>query len=486
MKRTVGEIIEELGQKPRFEMPGNPRYQPQSLVPYFGYDNIVKFQIEVEWALWKVLAKLKVIPKKISILMTEAVREALYRDITTTLQDAVEKQITKHDIRALIKIIHERVVFQLSRWTHWSATSYDIIDTARIIAYKRAFWTVSFPVLLSVMNSLKNKVEEFIDTVQIGRTHGQHAEPITVGFWLATILSRLIDIAKHLVEREKELVGKFSGVVGACNSQVAFGLEEKAQKMFGKSFEELVLAELGLLPIPISTQILPPEPLARFLFEHTLLSGALAQLSLDCRNLQRAEINEVGEPFGEVQDGSSAMPHKRNPITFENTQGIFLIVKNEFGKVLDALYSEHQRDLITSSVMREFPGIVVLVQYQLENLNRVIPRLSVDKDALNRNFNMNRYVILSEAVYMVLIMAGYEGDAHYLVNHTLVPRSRISGRYLIDELIALAKEEPLLGPVVRKIPDDLIALLRAPEKFIGKAMEKALAISQKADVFLTP
>lgn len=485
MTKTIQDIIAEERKKPRrLELPGNPRYQPASLVPYFGYDNLVKFQIEVEWALLKALAKIRIIPAKAANLLTDELHQRLYQEITTTVQDSIEREITKHDIRALIMAIRHLVGFPLARWIHLSATSYDIIDTARIIAYKRAFWQVSFPSILKLISSLKGKVKEFADVIQIGRTHGQHAEPITVGFWLATILARMINVAEHMVSREAELVGKFSGVVGAYNSQVALGFEGRANQMFSQTFEEMVLAEVELLPAPISTQILPPEPLARFLFEYTLLSGVFSQLSLDCRHLQRTEIAEVGEPFGKTQEGSSAMPHKRNPIIFENTQGMAIIVKHEFEKVLDSLCSEHQRDLTTSAVIREFPGIVVFIQCQLENLNRVIPRLSVDEKALKRNFDMNRHLILSEIVYIALVMAGYEGDAHQLVNHTLVPRSQLSRNYLIDELISLVKEKPELKPVIENIPKDLIELLRSPEEVTGKAEEKALEIVEKADLFL--
>ncbi len=296
-KETVGLIVKRMKDAPRRnELPGNPRYQPQALVPFSGYDNLVKFLIEVEFALWKVLAKLGFLPPEVITLLTVELKDKLYEEITTSLQDQVERKITKHDVRALVLIILELVDKKLARWAHIPATSYDVIDTARIIAYKRAFWQVTFPTLLKLVLILREKVTEFAGTVQIGRTHGQHAEPITVGFWLATILSRLINVTRHLIEREKELVGKFSGPVGAYNCQVGLGFEEKAQAMFDETFEGLLLKELGLSPAPISTQILPPEPLARFLFEYALLSGVLAQLSLDCRQLQRAEIAEVGEP----------------------------------------------------------------------------------------------------------------------------------------------------------------------------------------------
>lgn len=489
---SVKEIVKKLKKIPeRLEMPGNPRYQPESLKPYFGYDNIARFYFEVEWALLRVLAKLGVIPPETIVLLTEELRQKLRRKVTTTLEDTIEKAITKHDIRALLMAIRyfvtatgRRIAVILARWFHVPATSYDIIDTARIIAYRRAFWEVSFPTLLGLIFSLREKVVEFAGTVQIGRTHGKHAEPITVGFWLATVLARIVNIAEHLVEREAELVGKVSGPVGSYNCQVAFGFEKKSLERFGKTFEELVLAEVGLLPGPISTQILLPEPLVRFLFEFTLLSGALGQVSRDCRHLQRTEIAEIGEPFEATQDGSSAMPHKRNPISWEGVEGIYTIVKNEFHKVLDVIISDHQRDATGMCVMREFPGIVVLTQHQLETAQRIVPRISVDEKALKRNFDIDRHLVLSEAIYIALVMAGYEGDAHDLVNHTLVPRSQASGRHLIDELLLLADEEPKLKLVVQEIADELVELLRTPESFTGKAEEKAMEVVAKTDAFL--
>lgn len=492
MVDQIKEIVKKLRKMPeRLELPGNPRYQPDSLKHFFGYDNIARFYFDVEWALLRVLAKLNMLPPETTVLLTDETYQTLRFKITTTIEDAIERAVTKHDIRALLAAIlyfltvtKRRLAAILARWFHVPATSYDTIDTARIVAYKRAFWEVSFPTLLKLIVSLKVKVVELADVVQMGRTHGQHAEPITVGFWLATILGRIIDIAEHLLAREAELVGKFSGPVGAYNCQVALGFEEKSQKMFGKTFEELVLAELSLSPAPISTQILPPEPLARFLFEFTLLSAALGQISRDCRHLQRTELAEIVEPFEETQDGSSAMPHKRNPITWEGVEGIYTIVKNEFYKVLDVMISDHQRDATGMCVMREFPGIVVLTQHQLETANRIIPRITVDKKALERNFAIDRHLILSEAIYIVLVMAGYQGDAHSLVNHTLVSRSQASGRHLIEELILMVKEKPELGPVIANIPSVLIDWLQIPEGFTGYAKEKALAIVAKADNFL--
>ncbi len=495
-KITIEKITADAQKKPaNLILAGNVRYQPEEMIPCYGYDNEAKFYFDVEWALMKVLIKLGVIPTEaIESVDTAELYEEVRGKVSTTLVKAIEDAITKHDVRALVlliekimeEILGEVKAKSLSKWTHFSATSYDIIDTARILIYKQAFWTVTFPSLLKLISNIKIKMLEFSGEVQIGRTHMQHALPITVDFWLATILNRLLDIAEHMVTLEAELRGKFSGAVGAYNAQVALGLERKSQKMFGKTFEELVLGELGLKPSPISTQILPPEPLARFLFEHTLLSAALGQLANDCRILQSSEVGEVFEGFGKDQVGSSTMAHKRNPIAMEGIVGIGIIIKDEFHKVQDALISMNQRDGTGMSVAREFPGIVVLVLHQLKTLNRIIPKISIDQKALKRNFDMNRHLILSEEVYLAMILYGYESDAHEFVNHTLVPISQKSGKHLIDELVnlSLSGNDEKLIKVVRNMPSELIELLRSPERVIGKAMGKSEEVIKKADVLL--
>lgn len=490
MPETIEQIMARVGQQPRnYEMPGNHRYQPKALIPYFGHDNLVRFPLEVEWALWRAQAKIGVLPAEAAALLTDDLLLRLRKEITTTLQDEIERAITKYDARALVTVIHQLVAKVLSRWTHVPATSYDTIDTGRIIAYKHVFRGVVFPSLLKVIAALENKVTEFSDTLQIGRTHGQHAEPITVGFWLATILARILDVAQHLVDRERELVGKFSGPVGAYNCQVAIGFEERSQRMFGITFEELVLRDLRLSAGPISTQILLPEPLARFLFEFTLLSAALGQLARDCRNLQRSEIAEVTEVFEEEQVGSSAMPHKRNPINWEGTEGIATIVKNEFHKVPETLISEHQRDRTGMCIAREFPGIVVLTQHQLDTVNKILPRMFLDRRNLQENFGINQRLITSEAVYVALLMAGYEGDAHELVNHQLVPwvqqnQSDLVDADLVDAMIRLIDDNPSFAAVYDRIPPEVLTLLRSPDCFTGKAKDKALSVAGKAKLFL--
>jgi len=441
------------------------------MIPYFGYDNIVKTWIEVELALLDTLWEIGTIPEEEYALLTPEVRERI-KAITTTEVDKREREVTKHDIRALVQLIRETIPhpFKLRRWVHFAATSFDIRDTGSILVFKRAFLEVTLPIIDKLIKTLADKVEEYVEVRQIGRTHGQHALPITVGFWLATILSRLLNCRERLVITCDDLRGKFSGAVGAYNAQIG---------LLSKSIEEKVLEKLNLKPADISTQILPPEPLADFLHAYVLLSACLAQLGRDCRHLQRSEIQEIMEKFEEGQVGSSTMPHKRNPLSFENTEGMFINVKNEYGKVLDTLISEHQRDLVGSSPAREFGGIVVFVQYQLERMVQAISKIEVDKEALKKNFSLNAHLILAEPLYLALQMAGYKWDAHEFVKKELIPKATPE-KPLISVLEELATEDPELKEVVDRIPEEIKSLLHNPEDYIGLAIEKAQTITEKA------
>ncbi len=399
-------------------LPGNPRYQPRDLQPHFGYDNLFQAVAEVEIATIRTLAEIGIIPEADIALLTPEIEQQLL-SITTTEVDDVERNVTKHDIRAWVRIAQGKVDPKLRRWIHVPLTSYDALDTARALQFVRGHEVVK-RLTDKVIGHFVEQVNMFAAHPQIGRTHGQHALPITVGFWFATILSRILTNIQSANDAAKKLVGKISGAVGVYNAQVGLGI---AARCGDKTFEERVLEKLGLKPAPISTQILPPEPLADYLFACVKLSASLGQFGLDCRQLMRTEIGELCEPFEKGQVGSSTMAHKRNPINFEGLEGGWKKNKIEFGKILECMTSEHQRDLVGSSIVRDFPTIVVNLVNQLNTLLReangkpFICRISVDEVALKRNFETQGDAIIAEPIYIALQMAGYEGDAHELVNH---------------------------------------------------------------------
>ncbi len=460
-------------------LPGNPRYQPKEMIPMFGYDNLYKKVALVEIATLETLAEIGVISTE-EIKKLDAKAKQRLLEIKTTNVDKTEREITKHDIRAWVKEAQEVLDEDIAKWLHIPLTSYDVIDTARILQFRDAYQEALGPSLVEVTGVLMGLVENYSKQIQIGRTHGQHALPITVGFWLATILNRIVYNWEKIDLYCDNLVGKISGAVGAHNAQ--FGLQfTKIQDK--ESFEEKVLKRLQLKSSRISTQILPPEPLGFFLFSSVCLSSVLGQFGRDCRHLMRSEIGEIMESFEKGQVGSSTMAHKRNPVNFENLEGMWIKTKNEFGKVFDSFICEHQRDLVGSSVSRDYPIIPINLQCQLNTLLRknnegvtFLERIFVSDEACRKNFSKNSNVILAEPLYIAIQMAGFKGDAHELVNHKIVPKAQESKKLLIDVFEDLAKEDDELRKVLDNIPMEILKLLKEPEKYIGDAREKSLEI----------
>ena len=477
-------MTERKGEGRNLFLPGNLRYQPKEMVPYFGYDNLYIKVAEVEIATIETLGEIGIIPKEEMETLQPSIVEEILSAPTTEI-DRIEREITHHDIRAWVRKAQEIINGKLSRWVHIPNTSYDAIDTARALQFRDAYQYALSPAISEVVYLLAELVRKFAGQIQIGRTHGQHALPITVGFWLATILNRIVYNWQEMDYYSKGLVGKISGAVGAHNAQLGLKFTNPDEQ---KTFEEKVLRKLNLNPARISTQIAPPEPLGYFLFSCCMLSATLAQFGRDCRHLMRSEIAEIIEAYEPEQVGSSTMAHKRNPITFEGLEGMWTRTKNEFGKVLDTLISEHQRDLVGSSVARDYPIILINLQQQLNTLlkkNKVgvpfLSRITVNQDACQKNFEMSSHVILAEPLYIALQIAGFSGDAHELVNRELVPIATKKKVLLVEILEEFAKNDPDLQKTINAIPEDVWELLHHPENYTGNAEEKALELAAYAD-----
>ncbi|MFA5163656.1 MAG: lyase family protein [Patescibacteria group bacterium] len=461
-------------------LPGNPRYQPKQMQDIFGYDNLYRMPIAVELATMKVLHDLGIIPDEEYAALNQQIEEEI-KSVTTSEVDEIESNVTHHDVRALVMIIQSLINEKLKRWVHVPLTSYDPLDTGRSLQFLMAYRQVIKPSIYETAGYLMEMTERYANTLQIGRTHGQHALPVTVGFWLANILDRLLNNWIEMDRYAHALVGKISGAVGAYNAQIALGLT--GTKLGKKSLESLVLKELGLKPARISTQILPPEPLAYFLFSCTMTSATLGQFGRDCRHLMRSEIAEVAESFEAHQVGSSTMAHKRNPITFENLEGTWLKTKCEFNKVFEILISEHQRDLVGSSILRDLPIIVINLQQQLNTLNKknkagvpFLKRISIDETNCRRNFQQNAGYILAEPIYLALQMHGYEKDAHKLVNEVLMKIAKEKKINLFEALQLQAREDAEIAGILSAFSPDMQAAFQTPEKYTGLATEKAIDV----------
>ncbi|PJC01373.1 MAG: hypothetical protein CO073_03695 [Candidatus Komeilibacteria bacterium CG_4_9_14_0_8_um_filter_36_9] len=462
-------------------LPGNPRYQPKQLVDFFGHDNLYQTLIEVEIANLEVLMEIRVAPR-IDASLWEQIKEELFQIITTEV-DKREHEVTKHDIRALVQLMQEVISKYnpgLAQWVHIPLTSYDVVDTGRSLQFMRAYKFALQPSIMKVISIMADLAESVVEQLQIGRSHGKHALPITMGFWIATILNRITYNFIKMDSHASELVGKISGAVGAYNAQKGLGLMAKTGDV---TYKEAVLDKLGLKAAPISTQILPPEPLAYFLFSCVMMSASFGQFGRDARHLMRSEIEEVVEQFEKDQVGSSTMAHKRNPINFENLEGTWLKLKNEFGKVLDTLISEHQRDLVGSSVYRDFPTILVDLQQQMNTLLRknasgqeFLSRITLNEEAYQRNFAMSADYVLAEPLYIALVMAGYQQDAHHVVNHVLVPYAKEHNVSLVDALISCSVDNYDLAEAMKNIPSEVLELLQHPESYYGVAPAKTREI----------
>ncbi|MEI6528795.1 MAG: lyase family protein [Candidatus Falkowbacteria bacterium] len=480
------------GVKTNWQMPGNPRYQPNALKPFFGYDELYGYIGRVEYAALEELIEILISAG----LVPEEAREQLNEDtynllsnIVTSEVDRYEREVTKHDIRAFVQIAQAKLPPQIKQYLHVMLTSYDPIDTAAALRFKLAYQNVLSPEIGKLVKHLVELAEQYKAQIQIGRTHGQHALPITVGFWLSTIINRLIYNWEKMDSASDELVGKISGAVGAMNAYVGLGLDEYES---AEEFEIKVLGRLELQPALITTQIVPPEPLAYFLFSVTMMTAAIAQFGNDCRQLMRTEIGEIQEEFVEGQVGSSTMAHKRNPIIFENLVGTWKKTKVEFMKVFETLISEHQRDLTDSSVMRDFPTIVINLQLQLDNLLRenkdgvpFIKRIVVNNENLQKNFELQKNYILAEPIYVALQLYGYTGDAHKLVNETLMGKAQALNISLYEALtLESSLNDMELVEVLTKIPQEIRQLFAHPENYTGAAERKTEFVIEAAKEFL--
>jgi len=413
----------------------------------------VQYQARVEEALVNVLAKRGICSEKVSAEVKEAVASINPEEVYQ------EEGRTKHNIRALVNCIQKKVSPEARPYVHFTTTSFDIVDTANSLRYKEASKKLILPTLLDLEELLMDIAIREKDTVQVGRTHGQHAVPVTFGFTMAEYVSRLGNRINEIKAKSQLLVGKISGAVGAYNASHLFFEDPEG-------FEADVLSELGLGAGTHSTQIVEPEYITDFI--HSLVScfGVLASLSDDMRHLQRSEIGEIGEYFDKEQVGSSTMPHKRNPINYENVKSLW----KEFMPRMNTVYmdqlSEHQRDLTNSASSRFIPEIIVGLMEAANRLIRVFTKMAVDYDNIKKNFDMNKEMIVAEPLYILLASYGHP-DAHEAVRKMTL-ESQESGKPL--RKIVLEKEE--LKPYWERLNEKQKELLVNPEKYVGIASSK--------------
>ncbi len=425
----------------------------EKLQPYLTESAFVKYALKVEAALTRALAKNGLCSNRIADEVEKACRQV------TPEQVYAEEDRIKHNMRALANSIRNKVSEDAKPFVHFTSTSYDIIATADALRYKEFSSNVLVPELIRLEATLINLALREKDTVKVGRTHGQHAEPITFGFAIAEYVSRLGSCIQKIKKSGANLRGKMAGPVGAYNASALFFNDPL-------KFEENVMGDLGLKASPHSTQIVEPEYMVDFLNDVTAAFGVLANLADDMRHLQRSEIAEVGEQFESKQVGSSTMPQKRNPINFENVKGMW----KEFMPRMMTMYmdqiSEHQRDLTNSASMRFIPEMLAGFYVSVVRLDKTMSNLVVDKVNLKKNFDMGRNMIIAEPLYIILAANGHP-DAHEYVREKTLESQKTK-----KTVLELVKKDRSIQPYLKKFTKKQLEVLNNPEKYTGIAARK--------------
>lgn len=297
---------------------------------------------------------------------------------------------TRHDVVAFTRCVAESLGEE-SRFFHYGLTSYDVVDTALAVLLQEAAAIIAEG-MNELRESLKGQALRHRDTIIVGRTHGVHAEPTSLGLKFAlwyTEAERNLERVRRAAETTR--YGKLSGAVGNFAHIDPF-------------IEQYVCRKLGLLPAPVSTQILQRDRHAEYACTMALVASSLEKIALEVRNLQRTETHEIEEPFYQGQKGSSAMPHKRNPVTCEQICGLARVARAYAGAALEDVALWHERDISHSSVERIIlPDLTTLVDYMLHQTVRVISGLLIYPDRMLDNLELTKGLVYSQAVLLALV-----------------------------------------------------------------------------------
>ena len=439
--------------------PMDSRYYSSSLAPYLSYAATIRYQARVEGALASAMADVGICDRSVATAIAAAA-ERVSADAV-----AAEEQRTRHDVRALVNVIRAGVPDEAKRFVHLGATSYDIVDTANALRYRECVEKVVVPALASVVARCIQIAEAEADPPQLGRKHGRHAEPITFGVALASYVSRLGGRVHSLRFFAERLPGKLSGAVGAYNALGLLTADPRA-------LETRFLAILGLQPRSSSTQIVEPEGWTDLAHGCITALGVMANLADDMRHLQRTEIGEVAEAFASEQVGSSTMPHKRNPVSFENVKSIWKAMAPRIVTTYMDQISEHQRDLTNSASQRFLGELVAATAYAARRMATSLEGIRIDKERLRANLALTRGAIVAEPLYVLLAKYGHP-DAHEAVRKVTLEAER-SGRTVVE--IAMMDND--VREYLRKLTPDERRILERPEEYRGLASDVARDVTQ--------
>jgi len=373
-----------------------PRYSRPEMVAIWAPENKFRIWYEIEAHACDAQAALGVIPKESAAAVWKA------KDVKFDVAriDEIEA-VTKHDVIAFLTHLAEIIGNEEARFVHQGMTSSDVLDTCFNVQLVEAA-DILLADVDKLLAALKRRAFEHKDTIRIGRSHGIHAEPTTMGLTFARFYAEMDRNKKRLqTARDEIATGAISGAVGTFAN-------------IDPSVEEYVCEQLGLKPEPISTQVIPRDRHAAFFAALGVVGASIENVSTEIRHMQRTEVLEAEEYFAPGQKGSSAMPHKRNPILTENLTGLSRVVRMAVVPALENVTLWHERDISHSSVERNIgPDTTITLDFALQRLTTVIDKLLVYPDNMLKNMNKFRGLVHSQRVLLALTQKGLSREDSY-------------------------------------------------------------------------
>jgi len=373
-----------------------PRYSLPEIADLFTDEARFGAWLEVEVLAVEAWARLGVVPAEHARL----VRERAGFDVAAVHE---REKVTDHDVAAFVDVVQERVGPPAGAWVHHGLTSSDVVDTALALQVTRALDRI-LDAVVALDAAITRRAYEFRDTPMVGRTHGIHAEPTTFGTKLALwALAVRRDVDRLRRARDVIAVGKLSGAVGTYSNVDPF-------------VEEYVCSRLGLRPVP-ATQVLARDRHGEVMYALASLGATIESFALEVRHLQRTEVREVEEPFREgEQKGSSAMPHKRNPVKCEQLCGLARVLRGNLQAALENVALWHERDISHSSVERVvLPDSLMLAYYMVVRFAAVVDGMRVYPERMMRNVDASFGLVFSQPVLLALVEAGRTRDDAYRI-----------------------------------------------------------------------
>jgi adenylosuccinate lyase len=355
--------------------------------------------LEVEVLAVEAWSELGVVP----VAHAAAVRDRAPAITPATIAAIAERErVTDHDVAAFVDVVQDAIGPPASTWVHYGLTSSDVLDTALGVTLTAAA-DLLLQASADLVSALGRRARELADVAMVGRTHGIHAEPITFGAKLALwCLQAERDRRRLRAARGAVAVGKLSGVVGTYSN-------------IDPAVEARVCAALGLRPVPAS-QVIARDRHAEYLWACASVGASVESFATEIRHLQRTEVGEVEEAFASGQKGSSAMPHKRNPIVSERLSGLARVLRGYLGAGLEDVALWHERDISHSSVERVvLPDASLLAYYLLRKMTTLVDGLVVHRDRMLENLDLSHGLVFSQSVLLALVASGMDRDSAYRI-----------------------------------------------------------------------